>query len=106
MKIDNIKRMHRGWIAGHFAPTLYDTEDFEIAIHEYDQDSSYVPHYHLKSTEFNVILDGEAIVCGEVVGKDGVFIVEPGEVCDVKYTKPTRLLIFRNHSDPEDKYDA
>ena len=106
MKIDSIKRMHRGWIAGNFTPTLHNTEDFEIAIHEYGPESEYVPHYHLKSTEFNVILEGEAVVGDTTLGKDSVFIIDPGEVCYVKYTKPTRLLIFRNHSDPKDKYEV
>ena len=58
MKVSHISKMKGGWFVGNFEPTLYKTNDTEVAVKEYKAGDYGVRHYHKIATELTVIVRG------------------------------------------------
>lgn len=58
MKSAKLNDMIRGWFVGNFEPTLYRTNDVEVAVKEYTAGEFEDAHYHKIATEISVVLDG------------------------------------------------
>ena len=54
MDIFNIKDMKGGWFIGNFEPSVYKTEEFEVAYARHHKGQKWDTHYHKKSTEINL----------------------------------------------------
>ena len=49
--------MIKGWFVGDFEPSLYKTQDFEVAVKRYLEGAVEKRHTHKVATEFTVIVD-------------------------------------------------
>lgn len=104
MKIDNINNFTKGWVVGNFEPALFNTTDFEIAVHTHKKD--YIPekHYQKTATEYNIIVSGHIIANGKELKDGDIFVYEPYEVCEVDFLEDTVIVCFKVPSvGPEDK---
>jgi hypothetical protein len=54
----NLENFEKGWIIGNFSPTLYKTNDVEVAIKTYKKGEFEDSHYHKIATEFTIIITG------------------------------------------------
>ena len=36
MKVNKLDDMFKGWVVGNFEPSLFQTDDFEVAVKHYD----------------------------------------------------------------------
>jgi hypothetical protein len=100
---DNTENYDRGWLIGNFNPSLSRQVNFEICIANHSKDSKSQPHYHTRSTEYNIVLTGKVIVNDTECLKNDIFIYEMYEVSNVKFIEDTTLLIIRIPSAPDDK---
>lgn len=82
MKIDNLSRMTKGWFIGDFNPTVYKTNDVEVATKYYKAGEYEESHYHKISTEITVIVSGTVRMNDiEYVAGD-IIVMEPNDATD------------------------
>jgi hypothetical protein len=105
MRIYNINDFKRGWFIGNFEPSLLHA-NFEVAVQKNKAGQPHIDHFHKKGTEYNVVLEGELIINGRKFVKDDVFILEPYEISQVEYITDNTVLVVRDISDPNDKYEV
>ena len=55
MKLHKLKDMFKGWIVGNFEPSLYKTDDVEVAVKNYKAGERDENHYHKIATEITII---------------------------------------------------
>ena len=55
MKLHKLKDMFKGWIVGNFEPSLYKTDDVEVAVKNYKAGERDEKHYHKIATEITLI---------------------------------------------------
>lgn len=67
MRIANLKDMAKGWFVGNFSPTVYSTENAEVAVKTYKAGDKEQAHYHKIATEITVVQSGEVIMFGKKV---------------------------------------
>lgn len=104
MQFHNLGDFKGGWIIGDFNPSILRTPSFEVCVTFHGKEEPTVKHFHAKSKEYNIVLDGEIAVNGRNLGKGDIFIYEENEVSDVHFLSDTSLLVVRVPSLPEDKY--
>lgn len=105
MKKDNISKFTKGWFVGKFEPSLF-KGDFEVAYQSYKKGERHKNHYHILSTEINVVTKGRIKINDEVFKKGEIFILEPYEVSKVEYLTNVELIVVRTASNPTDKYEV
>lgn len=82
MKIAKLDDMKKGWFVGNFNPTLYKTNDVEIAVKTYKTGDYEEAHYHKLATEITVVTEGIVRMNGIEYKRGDIVIMEPNEVTD------------------------
>jgi quercetin dioxygenase-like cupin family protein len=86
--------MFRGWVVGNFEPSLYKTDDVEVA----------VKHYHKIATEITIISDGKVRMNGTIYGSGDIVTIEPGEATDFEALEDTITTVVKLPCVKDDKY--
>ena len=92
MDIDNIKNMKKGWFIGNFIPTMFQTEQFEVAIKYYNAGDHEESHYHEIATEFTAIAKGQAKMQDRILDEGDIVKISPGESTD--FSALTEVITF------------
>lgn len=74
MKIFKLDDMVKGWFVGNFEPTLFRTNDAEVAVKHYKAGDYEEKHYHKVATEITVIVSGK-VEMNKVVYTSGDIVV-------------------------------
>ncbi len=82
MKVANLNDMVKGWFIGDFEPSLFKTEDVEVAVKSYKKGDSEASHYHKIATEFTVIISGSVMMNNIKYGPGDIIVMEPNESTD------------------------
>lgn len=106
MKTHNINDMVKGWFVGDFEPSVLKTNNFEVGHHKHKKGEPTQNHYHKQSTEINVIISGKMMVNGKELSKGDIFTFEPYEVAEAEFLEDTELIVVRNASVTDDKFNA
>ncbi|TXT33835.1 MAG: hypothetical protein FD136_645, partial [Chitinophagaceae bacterium] len=61
----DLDEMVKGWFIGNFNPTLFKTNDVEVAVKKYKAGDNEPSHHHKIATEFTVVLNGVIEMNGE-----------------------------------------
>jgi quercetin dioxygenase-like cupin family protein len=104
MIYDNIKNFKNGWLLGNFEPSLFKNENFEVSVQFHPKGFVGIKHYHAKSTEYNLVLNGKVNICGKLLNKGDIFVFLPNEISESNFLEDTEILVIRTPSDPTDKY--
>ena len=104
MKVSHINEMKGGWFVGNFEPTLYKTNDTEVAIKEYEAGDYGVRHYHKISTELTVIVRGTVKMNDIEYNEGSIIIMEPGENTDFLAVTDTITVVVKLPGANNDKY--
>ena len=76
--------MHRGWFIGNFLPSVLKTDLFEVGIIKHEKGEDWPEHFHVVSTEYNVLLEGSMSVNGTLIEVGEIF----NHMCEsAKYTR-------------------
>lgn len=105
MKVAKLEDMIKGWFIGNFEPTLYQTNDVEVAVKEYKKGDKESKHYHKIATEFTVIISGRVRMNGIEYGKGDIIIMEPEEATDFECLEDnTQNVVVKIPGANNDKY--
>ena len=106
MKSGNLKDMVRGWFVGNFEPTLYRTNDVEVAVKEYKAGDYEDAHYHKIATEITVVLEGRIRMFEREFERGDIVIAEPNDVTRFDALTDVVLTVVKLPGANDDKYLA
>lgn len=104
MKVSKLEAMEKGWFIGNFNPTLFATEDVEVAVKKYAAGASEPSHYHRVATEFTVIIEGEVEMNGERFVSGDIIVISPFEKTNFIAITDTVTTVVKIPGAPNDKY--
>ena len=106
MKTARLDSMKRGWFVGNFEPSLYKTNDCEVAVKSYQAGEYEEKHYHKIATEITVIVKGTVKMFDREFTEGDVVIVEPGDVTDFTAVTDAMNVVVKLPGANDDKYIA
>ena len=104
MKNHNIKNMIGGWFIGNFRPSLFQTNDFEVAYKDYKANDYEPSHHHKIATEFTMIIEGKVLMNSKEHSSGEIIEIAPGESTDFKAITDVKTLVVKIPSVKNDKY--
>ena len=104
MKLHKLKDMFKGWIVGNFEPSLYKTDDVEVAVKNYKAGEIDEKHYHKIATEITIISDGTVRMNGTIYGSGDIITIEPGEATDFEALTDVVTTVVKLPCVKDDKY--
>lgn len=104
MKTARLDDMVKGWFVGNFEPTLYKTNDCEVAVKSYKKGDREEEHYHKIATELTAVVSGKVRMFGQIFDAGTVIVVEPGEATDFEAIEDTVNVVVKLPGANNDKY--
>lgn len=104
MKCARLDQMVKGWFVGNFDPTLYRTNDVEVAVKTYRAGDHEGSHYHKIATEITVILSGRVVMAGREFQEGDIIVMEPGDITDFTALTDTMNVVVKLPGANNDKY--
>lgn len=105
MKKAHIDNFIKGWFIGNFEPSLLKA-NFEVGVQTHAAGELHTDHFHKLSTEINLVIEGTIKINNQLFVPGDIFILEPYEISQVEYITDVKILVVRNQSDPDDKYEV
>ena len=106
MKIAKVSDMIKGWFIGDFAPTLWKTNDVEVAVKHYKAGDAETAHFHKIATEFTVITAGTVEMNGVQYQAGDIVVIERGEVTDFRAITDVTTTVVKIPGAANDKYEV
>lgn len=104
MKVENISNMKNGWFIGNFEPTLFKTNDCEVAIKTYKKGDKETCHFHRIATEYTVIVKGRVKMFGNIYEEGTIIVVEPEDMTDFEALEDAINVVVKIPGANNDKY--
>jgi len=82
MKHFDLDKMVKGWFVGNFSPSVYLTDQFEVAVKKYKSGDYESAHFHKVATEITVISEGKVRMNGIEYSDGAIILINPNEVTD------------------------
>jgi len=104
MEVSKLENMFKGWFIGNFEPTLFEIEEFEVAVKEYKAGYKESKHVHKIATEFTVVLNGEVKMNDEVFVSGDIIKIEPNEETEFEALTDVMTVVVKVPCVKNDKY--
>lgn len=104
MRTARLMDMKGGWFIGNFTPTLWATNDVEVAVKRYCCGDTEQAHYHKVATEYTVIISGSVRMNGAKYAQGDIIIMEPGDITDFEALEDTVNVVVKIPGANNDKY--
>lgn len=104
MKRAKLNDMIKGWFIGNFEPTLYRTNDVEVAVKHYNAGDFECAHYHKIATEFTVIISGKVRMGESIYEAGDIIVMEPGDATDFEALTEAVNVVVKLPGANNDKY--
>lgn len=104
MKKARLEDMVKGWFVGNFEPSLYKTNDVEVAVKRYRAGDHESAHYHKIATELTVVTKGKVRMNGVGYREGDIIVVEPGDVTDFEALTDAENVVVKIPGANDDKY--
>lgn len=104
MYCKKLEDMTKGWFVGNFQPTLYQTNEVEVAVKYYQAGDKDVAHYHKIATEITVIVSGTVSINGVEYSAGDMIVMEPGDVSDFMALTDAVNTVVKLPGANDDKY--
>lgn len=104
MKTARLDNMIKGWFVGNFEPTLYKTNDVEVAVKTYQAGEHEGKHFHKIATEITVIISGTVRMNGIEYNTGDIVVMEPGDVTDFEAVTDAVNAVVKLPGANNDKY--
>ncbi len=105
MKVSRIEDFTRGWFIGNFEPSLFKTNDVEVAYKTYKAGDKEKKHYHKIATEISIITRGKVIMNGVEYSKGDIIVMEPFDVADFSVIEDAENIVVKIPGANNDKYE-
>lgn len=106
MKTAKLSDMTKGWFVGNFEPTLYKTNDVEVAVKTYAAGAYEKKHYHKIATEITVVTKGTIHMNGVEYSAGDIIIMEPNEATDFYAVTDAENVVVKLPGANNDKYEV
>ena len=106
MKIAKLSDMKKGWFVGDFEPTLFQTQDVEVAVKSYKAGEYEESHFHKIATEITVIVKGSVKMNNIVYEEGDIVILDPGDMTDFYAITDTINTVVKIPGAKNDKYSV
>jgi hypothetical protein len=100
----DLNDMIGGWFIGNFSPTLFKTNDVEVAIKKYKKGMYENEHFHKIATEFTVVLDGSVKMMGTEYTAGTIIKIAPFESTDFEALTDVTTVVVKIPGAGNDKY--
>ncbi len=104
MKVVTVQQMTKGWFIGDFTPTLWKTQNVEVAVKFYQAGDFEAAHLHKIATEFTVVTAGVIEMNSIRYNVGDIVVIEPGEVTDFKAITDATTAVVKIPGVQNDKY--
>ena len=104
MKVSKLDDMTNGWFVGNFIPSLYVTNDCEVAVKRYKKGQFEGKHFHKIATEITVIVSGTVCMNGVNYEAGDIIIEEPGDITDFSAITDAVNVVVKLPGANNDKY--
>jgi quercetin dioxygenase-like cupin family protein len=104
MKVNKLSEMFRGWVVGNFEPSLFKTDDVEVAVKKYIAGDKEEKHYHKIATEITIVTSGMVLMNGVVYNEGDIITIEPGEATDFEALSDSKTTVIKIPCVKDDKY--
>ncbi len=104
MKVTDLKDYTKGWIMGAFSPSLFKTNDFEVAIKRYTKGEIEPAHYHKVATEYTIIVEGVVKMNDTIYKKDDIIEVAQSETIRFECLEDAITVVVKTPCVKGDKY--
>lgn len=104
MKTARLNAMTKGWFIGNFSPTLYKTNDVEVAVKRYAAGTQEEKHYHKIATEITVVTKGTVRMNGVEYTEGDIIVMEPNEATDFYAVTDAENVVVKIPGANNDKY--
>jgi quercetin dioxygenase-like cupin family protein len=104
MNVNKLKDMFKGWVVGNFEPSLFKTDEFEVAVKNYKAGDYEEKHYHKVATEWTIISKGRVLMNGVEYSEGDVITIEPNEATDFRVLEDTTTTVIKIPCVKGDKY--
>lgn len=104
MQSERLDKMTGGWFVGNFEPSLYKTNDVEVAVKRYNAGDYEDWHYHKIATEITTIISGRVEMNGEIYKEGDIIVIEPGQGTDFRAVVETVNVVVKIPGANNDKY--
>lgn len=98
--------MVRGWFVGNFEPSVFKTDQVEVAIKEYEAGDYEKKHFHRVATEITVILKGSARMNDTLYVSGDIVIINSGESTDFRCVENCLTVVVKVPAVLGDKYEC
>lgn len=104
MKTFKLEQMTNGWFIGNFEPSLYKTNDCEVAVKTYSAGDHEVRHFHKIATEYTVVIKGRVKMFDTEYSDGDIIVVEPGDATDFTSITDSMNVVVKIPGANDDKY--
>jgi len=104
MRVEKLDSMTNGWFVGNFTPSLYKTNDCEVAVKSYNKGDKEKKHYHKIATEITVIIKGKVKMFDREFMSGDIIIVEPGDATSFEALEDSINVVVKLPGANNDKY--
>lgn len=104
MKASNIDNMRMGWFIGNFEPSLYKTNNCEVAVKKYQKGDHEKSHFHKIATEYTVVVKGTVRMFDKEFSEGDIIVTEPGDVTDFTAMTDAINVVVKIPGANHDKY--
>lgn len=102
----NLESMIKGWFVGNFKPSVYTSQDVEVAVKRYEKGDKEGTHHHRKATEITVIVEGIVKMNGKIFKKNDIMVIDPFESTDFIVLEKTITVVVKIPGALNDKYEG
>lgn len=100
----NLNKLEKGWFVGNFNPSLYKTNEVEVAVKKYKKGDSESVHYHKIATEITVIVSGKVRMNDLILKEDDILVIPPFYATDFEALEDTVTTVTKLPGANNDKY--
>ena len=104
MKVFKYQDMVKGWFVGAFTPTVFNTNDVEVAVKKYLKGDYEERHHHKVATEITFILEGRVRMNGAEYSSGDIISIAPNESTDFEVLEDVTTVVVKVPGALNDKY--
>ena len=104
MKVANLSSMTGGWFIGNFDPSLFKTNDCEVAVKSYKKGDQEGKHYQKEATEKTAKNQRKVRMFDQIFSAGDIVVVEPGDVTSFEALEDRINVVVKMPGQNNDKY--
>ena len=106
MRVVDLSDMTKGWFVGNFDPSLFKTNEVELAVKKYKKGDKESTHFHKIATEITAVICGRVKMFDKEWREGEIIVVEPGDVTSFEALEDCINVVVKIPGANNDKYEV